>query len=284
MQEKNKLVGRGLKDLIEEHNIDKVLDGEVILEIKLNDIKANPFQPRKVFDEDRINELALSIKEHGVFQPIIVKKTNEGYIIVSGERRFRASKKVGLELIPAVVRNYSDTKIAEISLVENLQREDLTPIEEANAYKKIIDGLGITQLELSNKVGKSRSHITNIIGLLKLPQSVQDMLLEKKLTMGHARTLSKLKDEKKIIELANKIIKENLSVRDIEEISEDEVKKQVNEKKNSARKVFKEEKNLLKKYYGAKVSIKNNKIVFKIDDEEQLKSVLEQLIKNAISN
>lgn len=283
MQEKNKLVSRGLKDLIEEHNIDKVLDGEVILEIKLDEIKPNPNQPRKVFDPAKINELANSIKEHGVFQPIIVKKEKEGYIIVSGERRYRASKDVGLLKIPAVVRNYSDEKIAEISLVENLQREDLTAIEEAKAYESILNQLKITQSELASKIGKSRSHITNMLGILRLPKIVQDMLLEKKLTMGHARTLSKLKNEDKIIELANKIIEQNLNVRDIEELTDKE-DKSVLVKRGKRNTEFKEEKQILTKYYGTKVQIKNDRIVFKIEDKSSLKQIVEQLIKNALSD
>ena len=128
----DKLIPRNLRDLIEEHNVDKVLDGEVILEVPLDKIIANPFQPRRIFEQEKIDELAESIKQHGVFQPIIVKKLKDNsYMIVSGERRFRASKSVGLESIPAIIRNYTEDKVAEIALAENLQREDLTPIEEA---------------------------------------------------------------------------------------------------------------------------------------------------------
>ncbi|MDY0276572.1 MAG: ParB/RepB/Spo0J family partition protein [Acholeplasma sp.] len=283
MEEKNKLIGRGLKDLIEEHNIDRVLDGEVILEIKLDDIHTNPSQPRKVFNDDKIEELANSIKQHGVFQPIILKKTNDGYIIVSGERRYRASKLAGLDKIPAVVRNYTKEKTIEISLVENLQREDLTPIEEANAYELMIKELNLTQNEVANKVGKSRSHVTNIIGLLKLPEKVQEMILNKQISMGHARSLSKLKDEKKIIELANKIVKDNLSVRDVEELTLEEAKAVVIKRVNRNRE-FKEERKLLSKYYDSKVSVKERSIVFKVSDENEIKDIIEKLIKNALSN
>lgn len=283
MDPKNKLVGRGLQDLFNEHNVDKLLDGEVILEIKLEEIKPNPYQPRKYFDQEKIDELARSIEEHGVFQPIILKKTTEGYLIVSGERRFRASKQVGLTRIPAVIRNYTDAKVAEISLAENLQREDLTPMEEAFAYDLMLNELKITQNELASKVGKSRSYITNTIGLLRLPEEVQEMINKKNISMGHARTLSKLKDEVTIIEYANKILNENLSVRAIEELTEDENKKTEIKKANLTNN-YKEERNLLNKYYNSKVQIKNDRVILKVEDEEELKKLVELLIKNAISN
>lgn len=283
MDPKNKLVGRGLQDLFNEHNVDKLLDGEVILEIKLEEIKPNPYQPRKYFDQEKIDELASSIEEHGVFQPIILKKTPEGYLIVSGERRYRASKQVGLTRIPAVIRNYTDAKVAEISLAENLQREDLTPMEEAFAYDLMIRELKITQNELATKVGKSRSYVTNTIGLLRLPEEVQEMINKKNISMGHARTLSKLKDEATIIEYANKILNENLSVRAIEELTEDENKKTEIKKANLSNN-YKEERNLLNKYYKAKVQIKNDRVILKVEDEEELKKLVELLIKNAISN
>lgn len=283
MAEKNKLVGRGLKDLIEEHNVDKVLDGEIIYDVKLEEIKPNPFQPRKIFDQEKIDELASSIKEHGVFQPIILKKVQEGYIIVSGERRYRASKQLGLEKIPAIIRNYHDSKVAEISIVENLQREDLTPIEEANAYQIMIQTMNLTQSEVANKVGKSRSYITNMLGLLKLPTEVQTLILERKLSMGHARTLSKLKNNEKIIELANKAINDNLSVRDIEELSKHESKKNKIQREATTKK-YKAEKSLLSKYYTSKVDVNNNKVTFKVNNEEELEKLLERLIKNALSD
>lgn len=283
MEQKDKLVGRGLRDLIDEHNVDKLLDGEVILEIKLEDIKPNPYQPRKYFDPEKIDELASSIKEHGVFQPIILKKLIDGYLIVSGERRFRASKQVGLEKIPAVIRNYTDAKVAEISLAENLQREDLTPMEEAFAYNMMIQELKITQNEVATKVGKSRSYVTNTIGLLRLPDEVQELINKKSITMGHARTLSKLKDEETIKELAKKIVDENLSVRAIEDLTED-VTKQTKIKKQNNSNNYKEERNLLTKYYNSKVQIKNDRVVFKVNEEEDLKELVELLIKNAISS
>jgi ParB family chromosome partitioning protein len=154
---------RTLTDLLHEHHVDDVLEGETIEEIRLDEIKPNPFQPRRIFDEEKIDELAQSIKEHGVFQPIILKKVKTGYIIVSGERRYRAALKVGLSTIPSIIRQYEEAKVAEIALAENLQRENLTPIEEAEAYKIIMKSLKLTQVELAKKVGKSRSHVTNTL-------------------------------------------------------------------------------------------------------------------------
>lgn len=272
---------RTLTDLIREHSAEKVLDGEQIVEINLNEIKPNENQPRKNFDEESLKELADSIKEHGVFSPIIVKPVDNGYIIVSGERRFRAAKLAGLENIPSVVRNYTKTKMAEISLVENLQREDLSAIEEAKAYDIIIKELNITQNELAKKIGKSRSYITNILGLLNLPEKVQNMLLEKKITMGHARALSKLKDDTKVLELANKVVKDNLNVRDIEDLTSEESKK-IEIKRDDTSKKYREEKKILAKYYNSKVQIKNDRVIFKVENEQELKKILESLMKNAL--
>lgn len=282
--EKNKLVPRSFQDLIEEHNVDKVLDGEVILEVPLNKIVANPFQPRRIFEQEKIDELAESIKRHGVFQPIILKKTKDNnYMIVSGERRFRATKQVGLETIPAIIRIYTEAKVAEIALAENLQREDLTPIEEAEAYQVVMNNLGITQAELALKVGKSRSHVTNMLGLLKLPKEVQTLLLNKQLSMGNARTLSKLKDEDVIIELANRIVSESLNVRQVEELTKDETKTKAIKRKPK-RTIYNEERSLLSKYFGTKIQISNNKIVIHAKDEEQLENLLQRLIKHEISS
>ena len=203
-------LGRGLEQLfsdenisfddIEETIIDEAKKNNEVVDLPLSELRPNPYQPRKIFDDDALNELASSIKEHGVFQPIIVKKTVKGYDIVAGERRFRASKIAGLVTIPAIIKDFSDDEMMSIALLENLQRENLSAIEEANAYKAMIDASNITQEELANRVGKSRSHITNMLGLLKLPASVQDMVLYNKISMGHARVLSKLEDRDKIEE------------------------------------------------------------------------------------
>ncbi|MCF7931819.1 MAG: ParB/RepB/Spo0J family partition protein [Acholeplasmataceae bacterium] len=215
---------RTFQDLLKEHHVDELLEGETVDEIPLDAIVPNPFQPRRVFKPETIDELAMSIKEHGVFQPILVKKVHEGYMIVSGERRFRATKKVGLKTIPAIVRQYDAAKVAEIALAENLQRENLTPIEEAEAYQAVMRRLGLNQNQIAQKIGKSRSHVTNILGLLNLPMAVQDMLLDGRLDMGHARALSKLSDPKRTVDLAKKTIEKSLSVRQVEELTSTEQK------------------------------------------------------------
>ena len=245
-----------------------------IVEIDLNELRANPYQPRKNFDEEALNELASSIKEHGVFQPIIVKKSIKGYEIIAGERRFRASKLAGMQTIPAIVKDFSDEEMMQIALLENLQRENLTSIEEAKAYKSIIESMNITQDELAKKVGKSRSHVTNILGLLKLPASVQDMVLYNKLSMGHARVLSKLDDPKTIEDLAQRVITEDLSVRKLESLVYDNEEKEVKTKKSSNNE-YKYMEDFLKEKLGTNVKINNNKISIKFSNVQDLNRILE---------
>lgn len=285
MEQKNKALGRGLEQLFAsevldfdsfESNIMDSVDKDDIIQIKLSDIRSNPYQPRKTFDKDALQELADSIKNYGVFQPVIVKKSIKGYDLVAGERRVRASKLAGLETIPAIVKDFSDDMMREIALLENLQRENLTAIELAWAYKGIIDSLHITQDELAVKLGKSRSGVTNVLGLLRLPAKVQDMILEGKISMGHARELSKLEDREKILELADKIVKEDLSVRDIENMSKDDVLKKKNPIKRSVNNnqydyVEKE----LREFFGTKVKIANKKIEINFENSNDLDRILE---------
>lgn len=273
---KDEKTARTLSDLLQEHHVDDVLEGEVIDEISLSDIKPNPFQPRRIFDEEKIEELAQSIKEHGVFQPIILKKVKQGFIIVSGERRFRAAQRVGLSTIPSIVRQYEESKVAEIALAENLQRENLTPIEEAEAYKVVMNNLKLTQAELAVKIGKSRSHVTNTLGLLNLPEEVQQMLLQSQISMGHARALSKLEDPKQIIKLAHRIIDKQLSVRQIEELTKIEVK--TNQIKRTSARKYKNEEKQLSELFGQKIKIDDKKIVIYCQ-EEGLSQILERLMK-----
>lgn len=284
MNDKRKALGRGLEqlfndeglnfDTIENSIIEEAKTNDQIVEINLSELRANPYQPRKNFDEEALNELASSIKEHGVFQPIIVKKSIKGYEIIAGERRFRASKLAGLETIPAIVKDFSDEEMMQITLLENLQRENLTSIEEAKAYKSIIESMNITQDELAKKVGKSRSHITNILGLLKLPASVQDMVLYNKLSMGHARVLSKLDDPKIVEDLAQRVITEDLSVRKLESIVYDNEEKEVKTKKNTNNE-YKYMENFLKEKLGTNVKINNNKISIKFSNVQDLNRILE---------
>ena len=288
MQEKRRALGKGLEQLFndesmnfsefEESIVEEAKKNNEIIEVKLDELRPNPYQPRKVFDETALNELALSIKEHGVFQPIIIKKSVKGYEIIAGERRVRASKLAGKETIPAILKEFTDEEMMDISLLENLQRENLTAIEEAKAYKSIIDKANITQDELAKKVGKSRSHITNMLGLLRLPASVQDMILYNKISMGHARVLSKIEDPAQVELLAEKIIEQGLSVRDIEEESKsDEYKKtvKINNKNKEKEEQYKYLENNLKEKLGTKVKISSNKMVISFSTVQDLNRILE---------
>ena len=268
---KRRALGRGLEELFYNEPIDynkveeKIITEtpkEAITMVKLSELRSNPYQPRKVFDEDALKELAASIKEHGVFQPIIAKKSIKGYEIIAGERRVKASIMAGLEEIPTIIRNFDDTEMMEIALLENLQRENLNAIEEANAYKKLLETLSLTQEQLAARLGKSRSHITNMVGLLALPEVIQQDVSEKKISMGHARVLSKLDNKEQQRELADKIIAEGLSVRSLEELTNSEEKypkahKQVKTKETSND--YKYLQDELCERLGAKVRIKSNK-------------------------
>ncbi len=267
---------RTLTDLLQEHHVDDVLEGEVIDEIDLSEIKPNPFQPRRIFDQEKIDELAQSIREHGIFQPIIVKKVLNGYIIVSGERRYRAAQLVGLNTIPSIIRQYEESKVAEIALAENLQRENLTPIEEAEAYKVVMNHLSLTQTELANKIGKSRSHVTNMLGLLNLPDETQQMLLTNQISMGHARALSKLENQQQINKLANLIVRKQLSVRQVEELTKTEDK--TNKIQRQPKIKYLNEEKRLTSYLNRKVKIDEKKIVIYYDENE-LNEILKRLIK-----
>ena len=287
METKKRALGRGLEQLFNNENLDlnsfeqKVYEtatNEEIIDINLNDLRANPYQPRKVFNDEALNDLAESIKEHGVFQPIIVKKSIKGYEIIAGERRVRASKLAGLEKIPAIIRNLNDEQMMEIALLENLQRENLSAIEEAVAYKSMIEKLNLTQEELSKKVGKSRSHITNILGLLRLPKEVQEMVAHNKLSMGHARVLSKLEDNDKILEMARQIVERKIPVRELEQQTEDKAKKvKIERHPKSTNNDFKYVEELLREKLDTKVKIKDRKIEIAFTNVADLNRILEVL-------
>ena len=281
---RRKALGRGLEQLFNneslyidnlERDIKENTEKKDIIEINLSDLRSNPYQPRKNFDQEKLNELALSIKEYGVLEPIIVTKSIKGYNLVAGERRKKAAEIVGLDTIPAIVKDFSDKEMMEIALLENAQREDLTPIEEAEAYYNIIKAFNMTQDELAKRVGKSRTYITNMIGLLVLPSSVKEQILNGNISMGHARVLSKLSDAEKAQELCDKIIKENMSVRDLEKlVSEGDFKKPNPIVRVKSANPYKYIENTLREKIGSKVKINNKKIVISFNDEEELERIL----------
>lgn len=285
---RRKALGRGLEELFNNEPMDyekieeKIIEesktnNEEIVELPLSELRSNPYQPRKNFDETALQELANSIKEHGVFQPIIAKKSIKGYEIIAGERRVKASLLAGKETIPAIIRDFSDQDMMEIALLENLQRENLNALEEALAYKKLLDELSLTQEQLSKRIGKSRSHITNMLGLLTLPEEVKDMIMDGKLSMSHARVLSKIENNEKVKELAEKIVTAGLSVREVEELSHsNNIEKKNNQVRHDTNrneyKVIEEE---LAEKFGTRVKIKNNKIEIQFVNPNDLNRILE---------
>ncbi len=284
METKKRALGRGLESLFNSENLDlnnfeqqvyENVKKEEIIEIDINELRPNPYQPRKLFDQTALQELSESIKKHGVFQPIIIKKSVKGYEIIAGERRYRASKLAGLDKIPAVIRNFSDENMMEIAVLENLQRENLNPIEEALAYKNMVDKLNITHDELGKKLSKSRSHVTNMIGLLRLPKEVQKMLLENKLTMSHARVLSKLEDDSKILTLATEIVEHKLPVHSVENITDDKYARKVKINKKEKNNEFKYVEDLLKEKLDSKVKVKEKKLEIYFSNVADLNRILE---------
>lgn len=282
---KRRALGRGLEELFNNEPMDydkieeKIITNtpkEEITNLKLSELRSNPYQPRQTFDEEALQELAASIQEHGVFQPIIAKKSIKGYEIIAGERRVKASILAGLETIPAIVRDFTDEEMMEIALLENLQRENLSSLEEATAYRKLIESLKLTQEQLAERLGKSRSHITNMLGLLTLPEEVKDLLVSNKISMSHARVLSKMEDSEKIIALANKIVSEGLNVRQVEELSS---KQEYEKKKNITRHPSSNEYHYVEETLcdklGTKVKVKNNKLEISFVNANDLNRILE---------
>jgi ParB family chromosome partitioning protein len=214
-------LGRGLDALFESYNEQADLnigDRSLVQEIKITDIDPNPEQPRKQFDDGKIQELAESIKVHGIVQPIIVKRAGSRYMIIAGERRWRAARAAGKAFVPAIVMNLNEEQVIEIGLIENLQREDLNPIEEAQGIKALVDKLNLTQEEAAERLGRSRSAVTNALRLLNLSGQIQRYLSDNRLTAGHARALLSVEDEKLREEVAKKIIEKELNVRDTEKL------------------------------------------------------------------
>jgi len=249
--------------------------------ININDIKPNKDQPRKTFDEEKIGELAESIKEHGLIQPVILRKSGKGYEIVAGERRWRACRKAGLKEIPCIIKELTDEENMLIAIIENMQREDLNPIEEAEGISQMVTVFGMTQEQVSKSVGKSRPYITNVLRLLKLPKEVQEMVSDGQLTAGHARALAGLSSKKKQIELAEKIVKEGLSVRETEKLLKEESKPEKRPAKRKAEKNadVKRVEEDLKTVLGTKVNLAMNGKKGKIEIEYYSREELERLIE-----
>lgn len=286
---RKKALGKGLEQLFSNEvinfdNFEKeiVEEGKSsggITQIALEKIRSNPYQPRVNFDSEALEELANSIKEHGIIQPVIVKKGIKGYELVAGERRTRAAKMAGLKTVPAIIKEFNDVEMMEIALIENIERENLNPIEEARAYENILKINNITQEELAKKFSRSRSYITNMLGLLTLPDRVIRLVEKKELSMGHARSLSKLEDAKKIEELALRVVNEDLSVRETEKLinSLDLPKKHAITRNNNYDIRYSIYENLCREKLGVKVKINNKKIEIPYKDEEELARILEEL-------
>jgi ParB family transcriptional regulator, chromosome partitioning protein len=276
-------LGKGLGALLPD---EEVVEEGSITKIDINRIKANENQPRKYFDEEKIAQLSQSIKEHGIIQPVVLKKEDDAFVIVAGERRWRAAKYIGLKEIPAVVMDINDKQLLEISLIENLQREDLNPIEEALAYKRLIDEFSMTQEELGVKVGKSRTAVTNSMRLLNLDKRVQNYLIDGVISEGHGRALLGIEDRDIQYSLAQKIIDEGLNVRQTEEIIRNSSKeanhKKEKESSNKTNPYLNDVKSKLEGYFGTKVQLTskdNNKGKIEIEyySDEDLNRILEIL-------
>ncbi|HDF7758592.1 TPA: ParB/RepB/Spo0J family partition protein [Staphylococcus aureus] len=268
----------------EDQRITKTKD-EQIKQIDISDIKPNPYQPRKTFDENHLNDLADSIKQYGILQPIVLRKTVQGYYIVVGERRFRASKIAGLKYVSAIIKDLTDEDMMELAVIENLQREDLNAIEEAESYQRLMTDLKITQQEVAKRLSKSRPYIANMLRLLHLPKKIADMVKYGRLTSAHGRTLLAIKDEQQMLRLAKRVVKEKWSVRYLEnhvnELKNVSSKSETDKVDITKPKFIKQQERQLREQYGTKVdiSIKKSvgKISFEFDSQEDFLRIIEQL-------
>lgn len=272
-------LGKGLGALIPEGEEN---DKNSVNEIKITEVEPNENQPRREFDEKNLMDLAESIKEHGVVQPIIVRKVENGYQIIAGERRWRASRLAGNKTIPAIIKECSDIEVMEIALIENLQREDLNSIEEAYAYKSLIEEYNMTQEEISKRIGKSRPAIANSLRLLQLPEEVKEMVAAGKISQGHARALLSVGGANKQIEIANKIVDQQLNVRQIEKLAKDsKEKKNIKREPGPEQLEIKQIEERLKAHFSTKVNLKYKKNKGKIEIEyysnEELERILEMM-------
>lgn len=288
-EKKQKGLGRGL-DSIFGSDVEQFLDdiqssskevpGRREVEINIDEIRPNPYQPRKEFDQVALNELADSIRTHGIFTPLLVRKSVSGYDLITGERRLRAAKIAGLKVVPAISVEFTEEEMMEIAILENVQREDLNAIEEAMAYESLVKKLGYTQEKLAERVGKSREYCANIMRLLKLPSEIQKLVVDKKLAMGHVRPLLGLKDENQMLDAAEKILKEKMSVRDVESYvktlnNQEPVVKSKPEKRRDP--IIHDLEHQISVKLGTKVSIQNKKLTIQYSDTEDLNRILEIL-------
>jgi len=282
-------LGRGLEALFQENDIesvelfDKIQEGEVVSDLQISELRPNPYQPRKYFDNEKLEELSDSIKEHGVLQPIIVKKDIKGYIIIAGERRFKASVLASKETIPAIVREYSDDLMMQHALIENLQREDLNPIEEAKSYQLIMKKMNLTQEKFSEKIGKSRAYVANMMRLLNLPEFVTDSIETGIISIGHAKILAGIKEEELVLKFAMMIKEKGISVRELEELVKTSAKSKDSNKKGnkSDNSYVKSLESNLRNHFGTKVAIKDKdgkgQIVINYLSPDDLNRVLDVL-------
>lgn len=280
-------LGRGLGALIPQLDEEEIQRAQ---EVNVKEIQPNPFQPRKEFNQESLNELANSIKEHGIIQPLLVRKINSGYQLIAGERRWRAAQSIGLKTVPVVVREMHDQQMMEIALVENLQRSDLNPIEEAEAYQGLMETFHLTQEEVAQKVGKSRPAVANILRLLQLPEEIRKLVISGTISMGHARALLSLNDRNQQREACKTIIEKELSVRETEELIRNLLKPSVPRETEKKKKEDSIKKNPhwlaiedeLKQVFGTKININasgsKGKIEIEFYSSEELERVLEILL------
>ena len=289
METKKKALGKGLEQLFSNNVIDfdnfedTVVEENKkdVTEINIDEIRSNPYQPRKTFDSETLNELAKSIEQYGVVQPVIVKKSIKGYELVAGERRTKAAKIAGLKKIPAIIKDFDDQEMMEIALIENIQREDLNPMDEALSISNIIKLKGYTQEEFASKFGKSRTYVTNLLGLLKLPEEVKRLVEKRAISMSHARVLSKIDDEDKVNELAKKIVTDDISVRDLERMSQDvkneSIKSVVSSSKRMGDHKFRMYENIIMDNLDTKVRVGAKKIEIYFDGVDELNAILDKM-------
>ena len=287
METKKKALGKGLEQLFSNNVIDFENFEDTVVEenkkdvteINIDEIRSNPYQPRRTFDTETLNELAKSIEEYGVVQPVIVKKSIKGYELIAGERRTKAAKIAGLKVIPAIIKDFDDQQMMEIALIENIQREDLNPMDEAVSISNIIKLRGYTQDEFANKFGKSRTYVTNILGLLKLPEDVKKMVEKRTLSMSHARVLSKIDDEEKVVRLAKQVITDELSVRELEKITQDDKKKieVVKNKSGGYDYKYRMYENIIMDNLDTKVRVSKKKIEIYFDGVNELEEILSKM-------